>query len=110
LAEEAVPDTTFYLIAALSGFTNYLVDHQASHIVAISSGQATLNPLLARALRFSHGFSFRWLGFTPLLFMVWYGYKTTWWNAVGAFVLAFLFHLVITNVPIPSQQVAGLPA
>jgi hypothetical protein len=77
-----VPDGTFWAIAALYSAAAYFRGHQASHIVAIEAGQATLNPVLVRGLLRCMTFGF-WTFGAPLLLLAWYGYKT-----VGAAAIA----------------------
>ncbi len=100
-----MPDWKFYVISILSCCVFYFRGHQASHIVAITTGQAELNPALIKGMIFSYAFAFRWFGVFPLLFLVWYGYKTTWWLAAGAFIFAFVIRLVLTKIEIVSGLV-----
>ena len=100
-----MPDAKFYLISVLSSLVFYIRGHQASHVMAISVGQAELNPALLKAMVSSYSFAFRWFGLFPILFLVWYGYKTEWWYAVGAFVLSFIIRLALTKIEIASGLV-----
>src|SRR5437879_537507 len=88
-----MPDAAFWLITVMYSIVAYLHGHQGSHLVAIKSGQATLNPILLGILR-----GYNWLLFMPWLFLIWYGYKTVWWYAVGAFVIAWVFRLLWTKI------------
>jgi hypothetical protein len=73
----------------------YVHGHQGSHIAAIVSGQATLNPLFLWIL-----LVYNWLFFVPWLFLIWFGYKTSWWYAVGALAIGFVFRLLWTKIGI----------
>ncbi len=95
-----MPDAKFYLISVLSSLVFYIRGHQASHAVAIRVGQAELNPALAIAMALSY-----WFAFPTILFLVWYGYKTEWWYAVDAFVLAVIIRLALTKIEIASGLV-----
>lgn len=86
------PDAALWLIAATYSLFAFFLGHQASHLVAIKSGQATLNPLIVTIL-----LAYHWL-FWPWLFLAWFGYKTAWWNGVGAFVIGLVFRLVWTKI------------
>lgn len=86
-------DTTFWLIAIMYSLLAYFHGHQGSHIAAIKSGQAKLNPVLLWIL-----LVYNWLFFVPWLFLIWYGYKTIWWYAVGVFVIGWVFRLVWTKI------------
>lgn len=94
----AMPNAAFWELAALSGLLGYLHGHQASHLVWISSGRATLNPTLLRALMVSYKYAYQWLFYLPWAFLVWYGYKTVWWYPIGAFVISVIFRLVLTAI------------
>lgn len=71
----------------------YFQGHQGSHLAAIKSGQAELNPVLLSILLI-----YNWLFFVPWLFVVWYGHKTVWWYAVGVFVIGWVSRLVWTKI------------
>jgi hypothetical protein len=78
--EKIVPDWKFYVISILSC-------------------------CLTKGMIFSYAFAFRWFGMFPLLFLVGYGYKTTWWLAAGAFIFAFVIRLVLIKIEIASGLV-----
>jgi len=69
---QLMPDTTFWLIAVLYSLVAYLHGHQGSHLAAIKSRRAELNPVLLFVL-----LAYNWLFFVPWLLLVWYGYKNS---------------------------------
>jgi hypothetical protein len=46
-----MPDAAFWLIAIMYSILGYLHGHQGSHLAAIKSGQAELNPVLRMILK-----------------------------------------------------------
>jgi hypothetical protein len=67
--------------------------------VEVGSGHATLSPLLFFILIVCG-----WL-FHPWLFLIWYGYKTIWWYAVGVLAIGFVFQLLWTKIGIVTGAV-----
>lgn len=59
----------------------WIIGHQSSHIANLKSGQATLNGGLAFVMGLET--------FLGLLFLVWFGYRTSWYEAVLLFVVSF---------------------
>jgi hypothetical protein len=96
-----IPDGAFWAISALYSAAAYFRGHQASHIAAIDAGQATLDPVLVRGLLRSLTFGF-WTFGAPLALLLWYGYKTVWWHAAAAFLVALVFRLVLTGIEMKS--------
>jgi hypothetical protein len=73
----------------------YLHGHQGSHLVAIKTGKATLNPIFVVPLVI-----YNWL-FLPWLFLAWLlAYKIVWQDAAIFFGAAFIFRLIWTKVGI----------
>ena len=87
-----MPAPGFLPIAVMYSLFAYFRGHQASHLAAVASAQAKLNPLLALVLLVYH-----WM-FWPWLFLIWYAYKTVWWYAVAAFVIGLVFRLIWTKI------------
>jgi hypothetical protein len=85
-------DVALWLIAVMYSFFAFFLGHQGSHLVAIKSGQATLNPLFVTILLLYH-----WL-FWPWLFLIRLGYKTAWWYCLAAFAVGLVFRLVWTKI------------
>lgn len=85
-------NAALWLIAAMYSVFAYLRGHQASHLFAVSAGQATLNPLLITILLLYH-----WL-FWPWLFLIWFAYKTDWRYGLAAFVIGLVFQLIWAKV------------
>ena len=93
-----MPDGTFWAIAAANGLVGYFHKHQASHLAHLAIGNAELNPFLLHLLIGSYRWVYRWLVYLPWAFLVWYGYKTVWWLAVGAWVAGWIFQLVLVKI------------
>jgi hypothetical protein len=89
-----MPDAAFWLVAVMYSLLTYLSGHQASHRVWVGSGHATLSPLLFFILIVCG-----WL-FHPWLFLIWHGYKTIWWYAVGVLAIGFVVQLLWTKIGI----------
>jgi hypothetical protein len=60
-------------MSILYGISTYFHRHQGSHLVHIKSGEVTLNPILVFIL-WSYNITF-----LPWLFLIFIGFKTTWY-------------------------------
>jgi hypothetical protein len=71
------PTVALLPLAVLHSLFTYLTGHQARHLAFIDARRASLSPLPTIILAL-----YQWL-FFPWLFLVWYSYKTVWWQATA---------------------------
>ena len=75
------------IVFALYSVVAWIIGHQASHIANLKTGQASLNWSLAFAMGLET--------FLGLLFLVWFGYRTSWYQAVLLFVVSLAVRPVL---------------
>ena len=97
MTDISVPDSTFWVIASLYSLSSYFLGHQGSHLAALRAGTAVLNPVLVLPL-----VVYNWLSFLPLGFLIWCGYKTVWWYAVGTFLVGWVIRLAMIKIEMAS--------
>jgi hypothetical protein len=95
-----MPDSSFWFISVMYSLVTYVHGHQGSHLVAIQSGNAELNPVLTFIL-----VVYNWLAPVSWVFIFWYAFKTVWWYAVGVLVIGFIFRLIWTKLEVVSGLV-----
>jgi hypothetical protein len=84
------------LVFALYSVVTWIIGHQSSHIASLKNGQATLNWALAFVMGLET--------FLGLLFLVWFGYRTLWYQAV----LLLLVSLAVRPLLIIVERGLGL--
>jgi hypothetical protein len=92
-----------WVIAVMIGLAAFLFEHQGSYVEAgnprsaraasridLRDGAARTNTPLPV---FATIWLYHWFWLLPWVFVLWYGFETTWWRAVAALVIGFLFRL-----------------
>ena len=68
----------------------WIVGHQSSHIAYVRSGQGRFNSLLLFIMGLETFFAFA--------FILWFGYRVSWYLAVILFVLSFFVRLILVAI------------